>query len=110
MYAGCTRAGAPESESGLPQSLQNRAEASFSWPQKLQTVLGKEGVDDAAEEEEGEGEEGEVGEVTLLPQGKTAWAANIGRAKGRVNERTHHKVVWYLAFARQERPIFGSFR
>src|SRR5687768_11520709 len=37
--------------------------------------------------------------VTLRsPRGKTAWAANIGRKKWGVNERTVHNVVSLLSF------------
>ena len=74
---------------GLPQSLQNRAAGSFSWPQKAQDVF-------TGSELNGLEEEGK--EVTRSPRCKTAWAANIGREKGGVNEGNAYKIVWRRMF------------
>lgn len=77
-----------EAFSGLPQSAQKPAIESFSVPQKEQATF-TEGVD-------GEGWGGEGGEVTSGDPAagrKTAWAANIGRVKGGVNETDDYKVV-----------------
>ena len=72
----------------LPQSAQNWAAASFSCPQKLQSVFAAAEV-----EERGDGEV-----KPRSPRGKTAWAPNIGREKGGGNETGIYKVVSFLAF------------
>src|SRR5436190_17527967 len=77
--------------SGLPQSAQKRARASFTWPQTLHFRAG--GENGAAVSE--------LGVVTRAPRQappgrgreRTAWAANIGLVKRGVNERNRVKSV-----------------
>ena len=81
---------AADALSGLPQSAQNPAFESFSWPQKLQATFTKGvGVDGWR----GGGDGGDVTARDPSKGRKTAWAANIGRVKGGVNETNASKVV-----------------